>query len=220
MAERNFSETMLDAAGCLVVVLDPGGRVVRWNRACEHLTGYSAADLATAEDVVHLLVAPEDAAGTLQVLTELRDGRPGIVSYLNRWRTRSGELRLITWCNTAVVIDGTRHVISSGIDITDVEQARQALEISEAWFRLLAEAAPDMIYRCRLSPDRAFEYVSPAALALTGYPPQAFYADPQLMVGVTHPDDRALLRLAETDFGRPTSAPLRLRWIHQDGSIH
>jgi len=220
VAERNFSETMLDAAGCLVVVLDPGGRVVRWNRACEHLTGYSAADLATAEDVVHLLVAPEDAAGTLQVLTELRDGRPGIVSYLNRWRTRSGELRLITWCNTAVVIDGTRQVISSGIDITDVEQARQALEISEAWFRLLAEAAPDMIYRCRLSPDRAFEYVSPAALALTGYPPQAFYADPQLMVGVTHPDDRALLRLAETDFGRPTSAPLRLRWIHRDGSIH
>jgi len=220
VAERNFSETMLDAAGCLVVVLDPAGRVVRWNRACEQLTGYPAAVLATAEDVVHLLVAPEDGAGTLRVLTELRDGRPGIVSYLNRWRTRSGELRLITWCNTAVVIDGTRHVISSGIDITDVEQARQALEISEAWFRLLAEAAPDMIYRCRLSPDRAFEYVSPAALALTGYPPQAFYADPQLMLGVTHPDDRALLRLAETDFGRPASAPLRLRWIHQDGSIH
>ncbi|MGH9612056.1 MAG: PAS domain-containing protein, partial [Bryobacteraceae bacterium] len=39
--ERNVLSAILDTAGALVIVFDPGGRIVRFNRACEKITGYS-----------------------------------------------------------------------------------------------------------------------------------------------------------------------------------
>ncbi len=39
--ERNVVSAILDTVGALVVVLDPSGRIVRFNRACERTTGYT-----------------------------------------------------------------------------------------------------------------------------------------------------------------------------------
>src|SRR5580700_5903730 len=39
--ERNVVSAILDTVGALVTVLDPEGRIVRFNRACELTTGYS-----------------------------------------------------------------------------------------------------------------------------------------------------------------------------------
>ena len=35
------SSAILDTVGALVVVLDPAGRIMRFNRACEQTTGYT-----------------------------------------------------------------------------------------------------------------------------------------------------------------------------------
>ena len=39
--ERNVVSAIFDTVGALVVVLDREGRIVRFNRACEQMTGYS-----------------------------------------------------------------------------------------------------------------------------------------------------------------------------------
>ncbi|MEX2610950.1 MAG: hypothetical protein WEA24_13455, partial [Gemmatimonadota bacterium] len=52
---------------------------------------------------------------------------------------------------------------------------------------LLARRSTDMIFRYRLHPERGFEYVSPAAEALTGYTPAEHYADPELPLKIVHP---------------------------------
>ena len=39
--ERNVVSAILHTVGALVVVLDPEGRIIRFNRACEQTTGYS-----------------------------------------------------------------------------------------------------------------------------------------------------------------------------------
>jgi len=77
-----------------------------------------------------------------------------------------------------------------------LERARRARNASEDHFRLLAENARDLIYRYRLHPEgrRGFEYVSPAAEALTGYAPEEFLADPDLVRRLVHPDDAPLLK--------------------------
>ncbi len=74
-----------------------------------------------------------------------------------------------------------------------------------------------MIYRLVLVPEPRLEYMSPAAELTTGYTPDEFYADPSLMLGSVHPDDRAA---ALAQFADPRSARrrLRLRWQHRDGS--
>src|SRR5206468_7767796 len=43
--ERDFSAAIIETAGALVVVLDPEGRIVRFNRACEDSSGYGFSEV-------------------------------------------------------------------------------------------------------------------------------------------------------------------------------
>lgn len=102
-------------------------------------------------------------------------------------------------------------------DITARKRAEEALRESEERFRRLAENAEDIIYRYRLTPPRGFEYVSPAATAITGYTPEEHYADPELGFKLVHADDRELLRRQTAD-GANLGQPVILRWVCKDGA--
>jgi PAS domain S-box-containing protein len=95
-------------------------------------------------------------------------------------------------------------------------RAEAALRDSEERFRLLAEHAKDIIFRYRLLPDPAMEYLSPAVESVTGYGPERFYADPELILRLIEPEDRPLLEQSWRS-GRPGS--LTVRWRHQAGDI-
>ena len=96
-------------------------------------------------------------------------------------------------------------------------RAERDLQASERLFRLLAEHAEDIVYRYRLLPEPGFDYVSPAATAITGYTPEEHYANPDLGFELVHPDDRHLLvGIAE---GALLGASLTLRWVRRDGRV-
>jgi PAS domain S-box-containing protein len=97
-------------------------------------------------------------------------------------------------------------------------QAELALRESEARFRRLAEHAQDLIYRYRLRPTPGFDYVSPAAAAMTGYAVEDYYADPLLGFKLVHPEDAPLLQALFRDPAAVTN-PLILRWLRKDGTL-
>ncbi|GIF00580.1 response regulator [Paractinoplanes rishiriensis] len=72
-------------------------------------------------------------------------------------------------------------------------RAEAALLASEERFRLLAEHARDIIFRYRLRPTAGMEYLSPAVEEITGYRPDQFYAEPDLIFRVAEDDDREVL---------------------------
>ncbi len=99
----------------------------------------------------------------------------------------------------------------------DAQRARKTIELeaSESRFRLLAENAQDVIYRYRVIPTPALDYVSPSVDAVLGYAPSEFYADPGLMARLVHPDDRLVL---EPEPGAPLVANKLVQRIrHADG---
>ena len=96
------------------------------------------------------------------------------------------------------------------------EQARAQLEHTEQRFRLLAENVRDIIYRYRVTPTRAVEYVSPSAMDVTGYTVDEYYANPDLPFEVVEQEDRT--KLAAILLASRTSEPLVLRSHHKDGT--
>ena len=101
------------------------------------------------------------------------------------------------------------------------EKAEKALIESEKKFRLLAEKANDLIYRYELYPEEGFSYVSPASVRITGYTPDNFYKDPDLITRIVHSEDRDRL-LNITNYYITHSEQretLTMRWVRKDGKV-
>src|SRR4029077_21273729 len=69
--ERNVVSAILHTVGALVVVLDPEGRIVRFNRACEQTAGYSF-DEIKGKYFWDLCVIPEEADRFKIIVEQLR----------------------------------------------------------------------------------------------------------------------------------------------------
>ncbi|MDT8902826.1 ATP-binding protein [Anaeroselena agilis] len=110
-----------------------------------------------------------------------------------------------------------RLIIGVGFLLAYFEKTRNDLERQEARFRLLAENARDIIYRYRLQPSFACEYISPAAEDITGYKPDEYYANPGLIIDTVHPDDRPSLPKFDQTL-RPTEMPVAFRLLRKDQS--
>ncbi len=78
--------------------------------------------------------------------------------------------------------------------------------------------AVDVIYRFEFEPRPHFSYVSPAVQAMIGYSPEEFYADPELVRTVVHPDDRPLVDAMWAGDAAGREA-VTTRWIARDGSV-
>ncbi len=78
-----------------------------------------------------------------------------------------------------------------------------------------AETVPDIVYRYQLQPERACLYISASVTQLTGYPPEDYYADPDLALKIIHPDDR--VRLEELYEGRIPEGGVVLRYLTREG---
>ena len=74
-------------------------------------------------------------------------------------------------------------------DIVKHKRADDALHESEEKFRTLVDWTFD--WELWLDPDEKFIYTSPSCERITGYRPDEFIADPDLLVSIVHPEDRA-----------------------------
>ena len=125
--ERDFTSAVVETEGALVVVLDPQGRIVRFNRACEQITGYSFHEVK-GQYLWDLFLIPEETEKVKGVFGELKAGHfPNEAE--NYWLTKAGERRLIAWSNACLLDNqGTvEYVIGTGIDITERKRAEEEL---------------------------------------------------------------------------------------------
>lgn len=153
--ERDFISAVLDTAGALVVVLDREGRIVRFNRACEALSGYTF-DEVRGTPVWDRLIPPEAVDEVKGVFADLCAGKfPS--THENHWLTRDGRRRLVSWSNTVLTgEDGAvTFAIATGIDITERRQAEQELRAAhdelQALHRRLGEEHARLLRAEKLS---------------------------------------------------------------------
>ena len=144
--QRTFAESLLDMVASLVLVVDPDGRIVRFNRACETTSGWGESELRGKR--FWEVLWPPDLRDGGPVEFERRIGSAGgHHAYDSTWLTRSGDRRLIHWSTRAIEDDAGRltSVIGTGVDITHSRRTEEALRASEARYRTLMQNAPEAI---------------------------------------------------------------------------
>ncbi len=132
----SFLAAILDTVGALVLVTDRDGCVVRFNRACERLTGYVYDDVK-GKVAWDILWSKEDAEAVKEIFsslsydkfhtTHLSDNKQANESY---WVCKSGSQRLISWSYN-VILDQNGYVsylLATGIDVTQHRLVERRLD--------------------------------------------------------------------------------------------
>lgn len=109
-------------------------------------------------------------------------------------------------------------VVACGVMMAYFEKIRREFSNSEQRFRLMAENARDMIYRYRIQPSRLFEYISPSSTAITGYTPEEYYNDPDILHKLIIPKGHLNLKNVP-DIIAASQGPTRINLLHKDGRI-
>jgi len=102
-----------------------------------------------------------------------------------------------------------------------VESRTAALRESEGRYRLLLESVTDYVYTTQVVNGRpvATSYGS-GCVAVTGYPPEEYAADPGLWLRMVHEEDRPIvLEQANSVFAGKTPFTIEHRIIHKDGRV-
>jgi len=142
--ERNVASAILDTVGALVMVLDPEGRIVRFNRACERIAGCKFAEVQ-GRRLGEMFFAPEASERFQSALHQLTAGAP-VADHESYWLTRSGGRRLISWSTTVLQgpRQGAQYIIATGIDITERKRLEHAvLEVSNSEQRRIGQDLHD-----------------------------------------------------------------------------
>ncbi|RJX19891.1 MAG: PAS domain S-box protein [Desulforudis sp.] len=142
--KQKFLATVLDTVGALVMVLDKTGRIVRFNRASETLSGYSFGEVRD--------LCLWDVLITPKAVDQVRGyfGDNNLSSFPSRCETylmtKSGEYRLVDWSNSFLFDDNgsIEFVVCSGTDITERRRINNALRESEARLRAFVNSLPDV----------------------------------------------------------------------------
>ncbi len=218
--ERNFISAILDTAGALIIILNSQGRILRFNRACERITGYSLNEVR-GKYSWDLFVPPEEKEGLMSRFEQLRRGQVPS-EYENSWVTQGGDRRIISWSNTALFDNAgaVEYIISIGIDITERKRAEEALRESEERYALAALSASDGLWDWNLKTNKI--YFSSRWKAMLGCQEDEVGDSPVEWFSRVHPEDLPQLKADICDYlhGQASAViPFKneQRILHRDG---
>jgi PAS domain S-box-containing protein len=124
---RDYLEKLINYANAPIIVWDPGFRIIQFNHAFEHLTGYTASQVIGQE--LRILFPEASREESLNKIVRTLRGEYWEVVEIPILR-RDGSTRLALWNSANIYAeDGTTLLatIAQGTDITDRKRAEEEL---------------------------------------------------------------------------------------------
>ncbi|MHA1909058.1 MAG: PAS domain S-box protein, partial [Candidatus Thorarchaeota archaeon] len=197
--ERNRAQMYLDIAGVMFVALDSEGLVTLMNQRGLEILGYEENEVI-GKDWFHMFVPEKDRERTHGVFEQLMKGDIEPVEYFkNHVVAKNGETHIIAWHNT-ILKDSEGNIIgtfSSGEDITEQQQAEDALRENEKKYRMLFHQSADGIFLRDM--EGYFIDVNPSFLKMTGYTRDELIGSSVLeLLTITDIESRMLMKQVES----------------------
>jgi PAS domain S-box-containing protein len=204
-ADAVLVDALVDTAQCLICVLDPEGRIVRFNEVCEQATGFTAGEVV-GRDARDVVIPPEECEAFGELLQEVWSTfLPS--PQVGHWLTRTGDRIPIAWSNRPLPGPDGRPalLVTAGHDLRERERKTAELErLHDALEYQLAEVA-------RLADERA-ALRRVATLVASSAPPEALFAAvSEETVAVLDAPSAAVFRFDgdhATVVGRAASSPV------------
>lgn len=143
--QKDFLSTLLQVQSSLFLLLDVRGKILRFNNACQELTGYTEEEVK-GKKVWNLFIKPTEKESFKNIFQQLQKE-----DYPNRsetcWLTKAGKERQISWSNN-VILDNKaqlKYIVATGIDITEMKRQEEKEREQRAYFEQLFNNSTEAI---------------------------------------------------------------------------
>ena len=213
-------QTIIDGANVAIFSVDTECRYTNFNKKhADDIREIYGTGIRPGETLDGVVPIEKDLIKMQNLIRQALAGNEGSISdYFgdNARSRRYFDLSCYPVCNDTGFIMGAAVI---AIDTTLRKQSEKSLSEREGQFRRLAEDAPDFLYRMSL-PEGRYEYVSPASLSFTGYPPEEFYKKPGLLYELIHSSGKdAFGRQLELLINGKTPPAAEFQIVHRNGDI-
>jgi PAS domain S-box-containing protein len=221
ITERKFEErsslllsAIIDSSDDAIISKDLNGVITSWNKGAERLFGYTA-EQAIGQPVATLLIPPDRQNEEPDILARLRRGEH--VSHFETKRKRKDGVLLDISLTISPVRNAQGIIVGASKiarDISENKRTQAALLASEASFRQLADAMPQIVWTARA--DGYVDYYNERWYQFTGFNRDTY--GNMSWEPLLHPDDLQQCRstwLASIQSGQPYNIEYRLFDRHE-----
>lgn len=223
---QQFNQTTLDSLPAYICVLDETGCIININKAWKENAIPDSILLSQVSPGLNYLDSIKNNSGkTNEDALKLKRGIEEVTVGLN------DKFDLEYFCSVSeennwfVVrvrpFEGSeafpRKVVVSHTNITDRKKAELSLKESEEKYRTVADFTYN--WECWQTPEGKFNYVSPSCKRITGYDAEEFINTPNLLLNITHLNDKEILNYHNKTVDKASKEPhpLEFRIIDKDG---
>jgi PAS domain S-box-containing protein len=143
---HEYEKSIIENANVWLMVLDPTGRILGWNRAAEQISGYPAADVMGGKEIWKNLYPEKNYRNKITgKITEIIQKDNYLENLQTTIVSKNGTKKTIVW-NTRGLPDSEgviRTYIAIGIDITDREKVAQVSREYADWYSTILRTTRD-----------------------------------------------------------------------------
>jgi PAS domain S-box-containing protein len=185
LSENKFSTAFRAVPAGLSISSLSDGHYIEVNDTFLRDRGYTREDIIGHRVTeLNMWVEPEQR---IEMLSKLQESGTMMTSREVKFRTKTGEIRTMLWSAELMEFGGEKNVIAISQDITQLREVQEALRKSEEWYRSVIDYTYNWEYW--IDDNGNFLYVSPSCKRITGYDPEDFMKDKELLLKIIHPDD-------------------------------
>ncbi|MGC4055726.1 MAG: PAS domain S-box protein [Paludibaculum sp.] len=141
--ERDFTRVVLDSTSALIAVLNMKGQLIRWNRACERLTGFHESEMRMTEALADL-IAPSQRESAAACLERLAAGGSPQFGLATLYRKAGGTVEIAWSASLLRNEEGTpEFIVVTATDLTQQLEAERRRAEAALEFQLVWESAGD-----------------------------------------------------------------------------